>query len=89
MKPPRRAAFLKEYLFDLNATPAAIRPGYRKRTARQQAAALLCAKRTGLYLGDSALNRPSSTLPKEALGAEMRLRRHVNRQFRTNAQVPG
>ncbi len=41
MKTPKRAAFVKEYLFDLNATRAAIRAGYSERTARQQGAALL------------------------------------------------
>ncbi|WP_038291772.1 terminase small subunit [Zooshikella ganghwensis] len=38
---PKQAMFVKEYLVDLNATQAAIRAGYSKRTAREQAARLL------------------------------------------------
>lgn len=37
----KEAAFVREYLVDLNATQAAIRAGYSKRTARQQASRLL------------------------------------------------
>jgi phage terminase small subunit len=33
---PKQARFVSEYLIDLNATQAAIRAGYSKRTARQQ-----------------------------------------------------
>lgn len=32
---PRQAAFIREYLIDLNATQAAIRAGYSERTARK------------------------------------------------------
>jgi len=38
---PKRAAFVREYLVDLNGTQAAIRAGYSKKTARQQADQLL------------------------------------------------
>ena len=38
---PKQAAFVSEYLIDHNGTQAAIRAGYSKRTARQQAAELL------------------------------------------------
>ena len=38
---PKRAAFVREYLIDLNATQAAIRAGYSERTARQQGTRLL------------------------------------------------
>lgn len=38
---PRQHLFVHEYLIDLNATQAAIRAGYSKRTARSQAADLL------------------------------------------------
>lgn len=38
---PKRARFVAEYLKDLNATQAAMRAGYRARTARQQGARLL------------------------------------------------
>jgi len=37
----KRAAFVREYLIDLNATQAAIRAGYSPKTARQQGARLL------------------------------------------------
>jgi phage terminase small subunit len=38
---PKQQRFVAEYLVDLNATQAAIRAGYSKRTARQQASDLL------------------------------------------------
>lgn len=38
---PRRQRFVDEYLIDLNATQAAIRAGYSKKTAEQQACNLL------------------------------------------------
>lgn len=38
---PKQAAFVSEYLVDLNATQAAIRAGYSARTANEQAARLL------------------------------------------------
>ena len=34
---PKQARFVEEYLVDLNATQAAIRAGYSKKTARQVA----------------------------------------------------
>lgn len=45
MKPkaltPKQAAFVREYLIDLNATQAAIRAGYSQKTANEQGARLL------------------------------------------------
>lgn len=38
---PKKAMFAKEYLIDLNGTRAAIRAGYSKRTANEQASRLL------------------------------------------------
>ncbi len=38
---PKQARFVEEYLIDLNATQAAIRAGYSKRTAEQQGYQLL------------------------------------------------
>lgn len=38
---PKQARFVEEYLVDLNATQAAIRAGYSKRTANEQGAQLL------------------------------------------------
>ena len=38
---PKQQRFVDEYLVDLNATQAAIRAGYSKKTAKEQAARLL------------------------------------------------
>ena len=38
---PKQARFAEEYLVDLNATQAAIRAGYSKKTANEQGAQLL------------------------------------------------
>jgi phage terminase small subunit len=38
---PKQDQFVREYLIDLNGTQAAIRAGYSKRTANEQAARLL------------------------------------------------
>jgi len=38
---PKQATFVQEYLKDLNGTQAAIRAGYSKKTANEQAARLL------------------------------------------------
>jgi len=38
---PKQQMFVKEYLIDLNATQAAIRAGYSKKTANEQGARLL------------------------------------------------
>ncbi len=38
---PKRLRFVEEYLIDLNATQAAIRAGYSKKTANEQGAQLL------------------------------------------------
>ena len=38
---PRRQVFVREYLFDRNATQAAIRAGYSPRTAKMQGSRLL------------------------------------------------
>ena len=38
---PKQSRFVEEYLIDLNATQAAIRAGYSKKTAREQAARML------------------------------------------------
>lgn len=38
---PKKAAYVREYLIDLNATQAAIRAGYSEKTAKQQGQRLL------------------------------------------------
>ena len=41
MLTPKQAAFVREYMIDLNATQAAIRAGYAAKTATQNASRLL------------------------------------------------
>ncbi len=38
---PRQARFIDEYLIDLNATQAAVRAGYSRKTAQEQSSRLL------------------------------------------------
>jgi len=38
---PKQERFVEQYLIDLNATQAAIRAGYSRKTAKQQASRLL------------------------------------------------
>ncbi len=42
---PKQARFVEEYLLDLNATQAATRAGYSKKTANEQGAQLLAKLR--------------------------------------------
>ena len=46
---PKQAAFVAEYLVDLNATQAAIRAGYSAKTAKEQGARLL----TNVHIAES------------------------------------
>ena len=50
MLTPKQEAFCREYLIDLNGTQAAIRAGYSKRTANEQAAQLLAKLNIQEYL---------------------------------------
>lgn len=50
MLTPKQAAFCREYLIDLNGTQAAIRAGYSKKTANEQAAQLLAKLNVQEYL---------------------------------------
>ena len=50
MLTPKQEAFCREYLIDLNGTQAAIRAGYSKRTANEQAAQLLAKLSIQEYL---------------------------------------
>lgn len=47
---PKQEAFCREYLIDLNGTQAAIRAGYSKRTANEQASQLLAKLNIQEYL---------------------------------------
>ena len=49
---PRQARFVDEYLVDLNATQAAIRAGYSKRSANQQASDLLALPKIQTLLAE-------------------------------------
>lgn len=48
----KQQRFSEEYLIDLNATQAAIRAGYAKRTASQQGARLLTNVKVQAYIGE-------------------------------------
>lgn len=50
MLTPKQQAFCREYLIDLNGTQAAIRAGYSKRTANEQAARLLAKVSVSSYM---------------------------------------
>ena len=49
---PRQARFVDEYLVDLNATQAAIRAGYSKKSANQQASDLLALPKIQTLLAE-------------------------------------
>lgn len=49
---PKQQRFVDEYLIDLNATQAAIRAGYSKKTADQQASRLLTNVKVSRYLAE-------------------------------------
>ena len=53
----RQQAFVREYLVDLNATKAAIRAGYSKRTARQQTARLMATPGIVAAIAESQAER--------------------------------
>ncbi len=54
---PRQAAFVAEYLVDLNATQAAIRAGYSARTAEVQGPRLLGNVRVAAAIGQATTRR--------------------------------
>ncbi len=57
----RQKRFVEEYLVDLNATQAAIRAGYSKRTANEQAARLLTNVSVSAAVADGKAKRSERT----------------------------
>lgn len=53
----KQSAFIHEYMIDLNATQAAIRAGYSKKTARQTAAKMLSKGNIQDYIADAKKKR--------------------------------
>lgn len=70
---PRQAAFVQEYLVDLNATQAALRAGYSASTAHSQGAAFLKKPQISTAVRE-ALNRRSARveLSQDAVIEELR-----------------
>jgi phage terminase small subunit len=64
---PKRAAFVREYLIDLNATQAAIRAGYSERTARAQGHRLL----TDADIGEAIHKGKAERAERTQVTAEM------------------
>lgn len=58
---PKQAQFVREYLIDLNATQAAIRAGYSKRTANEQAARLLAKASVKNAVAEATQKRAEET----------------------------
>jgi phage terminase small subunit len=58
---PKQAAFVREYLIDLNATQAAIRAGYSQKTAAEQAARLLTNVKVKAEVQTAMDNRADKT----------------------------
>ena len=58
---PKQKAFCEEYLIDLNATQAAIRAGYSKKTAQEQGARLLSNVIVSAYVRELMQKRSERT----------------------------
>lgn len=58
---PRQERFVAEYLVDLNGTQAAIRAGYSKRTANEQAARLLAKASVAAVIAERMTQRERRT----------------------------
>lgn len=59
---PKQARFVEEYLIDLNATQAAIRAGYSKKTAEQLGFQLLNKTSVSSAIADAQAERAQRTL---------------------------
>lgn len=70
---PKQAAFAREYLIDLNATQAAIRAGYSKRSAQEQGSQLLSHPGVMAAIDAAKLQRSERT----EIDADWMLRRLV------------
>lgn len=67
---PKQAAFVREYLVDLNATQAAIRAGYSRRTARAIAAENL----TKPYIAEAVQEAKAGRAERTEITADMVLK---------------
>jgi len=73
--PPKRQQFCREYLIDLNATQAAIRAGYSKKTAAEQGYRLLInvqVQEALRELREELAQRPDIATPEEVLAGYTR-----------------
>ena len=61
----KQQRFCDEYLIDLNATQAAIRAGYSKKTARQTAAENMAKHDIKNYIGERMAEKESSLIAKQ------------------------
>ncbi len=58
---PKQAAFVEEHAIDMNATQAAIRAGYSKRTAKEQATRLLSNVHVAAAIAEKRAHRSERT----------------------------
>lgn len=58
---PKQKRFCEEYIIDLNATQAAIRAGYSKKTAQEQSSRLLSYVMVKEYIKELKTDREEST----------------------------
>ena len=58
---PKQQLFVEEYLVDLNATQAAIRAGYSKKTANEQGSQLLAKRSIGEAVAEAQATRSERT----------------------------
>ena len=58
---PKQEAFVQEYLIDLNATQAAIRAGYSKKTANEQGSRLLANVKISAAIAEAQGDRSERT----------------------------
>jgi phage terminase small subunit len=77
----KHARFVAEYLFDLNATQAAIRAGYSAKTAKQQGSRLLTKADIAAALA-MAQTQQLASADLSATGTKDVIRRQVHRDIR-------
>ena len=69
----KQAAFVREYLIDLNATQAAIRAGYSKKTANEQG----CQNLVKLNIAEAIAEAQEKRAKKQGIDAEWVLKESV------------
>ena len=80
---PKQRAFVEFYLIDLNATQAAIRAGYSKKTAKQQASRLLTNVDVAAAVAEAKKERSEAT----KIDAEWVLRQAVELHQRCMQEI--